>query len=198
MTSIRRATAADVPAVIDLLVRAFDDDPVMNWLIRQDERRAAAFHRFFEISVRDLTMPHGYVFTTDDHAGAAAWAPPEGWQIGLWQQLRLMPDYVRVVGARRFLSAMASVSRLEARHPTTPHYYLFEIGVEAAFQGRGVGSALLREVLEECDRERMPAYLENSKERNLPLYERHGFRVTEKWLMAPDGPPVWLMWRDPR
>lgn len=62
-------------------------------------------------------------------------------------------------------------------------------------QGRGVGSLLLRETLAEWDRERMPAYLECSNEKNLPLYERHGFRVTEEFRVARDAPMIWFMAR---
>ena len=43
----------------------------------------------------------------------------------------------------------------------------------------------------------IPAYLESSKERNIAFYARHGFRVTRE-VTLPKGPPVWLMWRDPR
>ena len=49
-----------------------------------------------------------------------------------------------------------------------------------------------------CDAEGLPAYLESSKERNVPYYERFGFRVTRELAMPGRGcPPVWLMWRDP-
>ena len=56
----------------------------------------------------------------------------------------------------------------------------------------------MRPVLEECDRDGIPAYLESSKERNVPLYERNGFRVQRTVDVPSGGPRIWLMWRDPR
>ena len=56
---------------------------------------------------------------------------------------------------------------------------------------------LMQPVLETCDRNEIPAYLESSKERNVAFYSRHGFKVTQE-ITLPKGPPIWLMWRDPR
>ena len=50
----------------------------------------------------------------------------------------------------------------------------------------------------QTDAEKMPAYLESSKERNVPLYERNGFKVIEVLSIAKDGPMAWRMWRDPQ
>jgi hypothetical protein len=52
-------------------------------------------------------------------------------------------------------------------------------------------------VLEICDHDRVPAYLEATSERNKALYLRHGFEVMSE-LKLPDGPPMWPMWRAPR
>ncbi len=65
-------------------------------------------------------------------------------------------------------------------------------------QGRGLGGALLRGVLDRCDRTKSPAYLEASTEKNARIYERYGFGVTEELRIGADGPPLWLMWREPR
>ena len=55
----------------------------------------------------------------------------------------------------------------------------------------------MQPVLERCDAEGTPAYLETDTERNVQLYERHGFEVTEEFDLPGGGPPVWLMWRPP-
>ena len=52
-------------------------------------------------------------------------------------------------------------------------------------------------ILARCDDERLPAYLESSKEQNIPFYERHGFRVQQELEIA-GGPTLWAMVREVR
>jgi ribosomal protein S18 acetylase RimI-like enzyme len=72
------------------------------------------------------------------------------------------------------------------------------IGVDPTGQGRGLGSALISHTLARADAEEMPAYLDATSERSVPLYERHGFEVTEEFHLPKGGPPLWRMWRDPQ
>ena len=46
----------------------------------------------------------------------------------------------------------------------------------------------MRPVLDHCDAEGWPAYLESSKERNIPFYARHGFAVVEEVPLPARGP----------
>jgi predicted N-acetyltransferase YhbS len=83
---------------------------------------------------------------------------------------------------------------VEARHPAELHWYLAVLGTEPARQGQGIASGLMGPVLERCDKEGTAAYLESSKDSNIPYYERHGFQVTGE-IQLPSGPTVWPMWR---
>ena len=90
-----------------------------------------------------------------------------------------------------------TLGRMEEKHPVEPHRYLFLLGTRPESQGRGLGSALMAPVLQTCDRDRVPAYLEATSERNKQLYTRHGFDVTDE-IALPGGPTMWTMWRSPK
>jgi GNAT superfamily N-acetyltransferase len=86
---------------------------------------------------------------------------------------------------------------LQEHVPAEPHLLLQILAVMPEEQGRGVGSALMRTVLERADREGLPAYLEATSDRNRALYERHGFEYRGP-LRVPGGPTLNAMWREPR
>ena len=86
---------------------------------------------------------------------------------------------------------------VENHHPRWPHWYLGVLGTDPPMQGRGLGSGVMEPVLSRCDRDGIGAYLESSKESNVPYYRRHGFEVVEV-VTLPKGPRLWLMWRHPR
>jgi GNAT superfamily N-acetyltransferase len=193
---IRRATSADIEPVSEALARAFYDDPVIRWMLPSDRRRLTQARRFFRARMRQL-LHHDGVFTSDDRAGAALWAPPGAWEVRLGATLQLAAPLLPSLVAR-LPRALRGLSLVEAEHPREPeHWYLAVLGTDPSRQGEGIGSALLQPVLDSCDADGVPAYLESSKERNVDFYSRFGFRVTTE-LRLPKGPPLWPMWREPR
>ena len=70
------------------------------------------------------------------------------------------------------------------------------LGVATNAQGRGVGSALLKHTLAPLDASGTVAYLECSTERNVALYQRHGFEVTGEFDLP--NLHMWTMARQPR
>jgi ribosomal protein S18 acetylase RimI-like enzyme len=195
MREVRKATPADIPALAGALSRAFHDDPVMEWLFPNPGKRPRWTRSFFEVRLRQLIRQEE-IWATGDSAGAALWAQPDRWKLSAGETATMLMRISRGVGRRTF-RGLRGLSLIEERHPHEPHWYLAVLGVEPSAQGGGLGSALLEPVLGACDADGVPAYLESSKERNIDFYGRHGFRVTEEVRM-PKGPPIWLMWRDPR
>lgn len=194
---VRKVTPEDRKQLTAAMARAFDDDPIANWFAAQDKRRARRIYDFMDVAYR-ITAPGNELYTTDALQGGAYWSPPGKWKMGMLQQLMLLPAMIRTSTFRRVPAIMGGLNAIEKKHPHEPHYYLLALGVEPDLQGHGIGTQLMAPVLERCDKERVPAYLESSKERNVPLYERNGFKVTEELVVPNGGPKIWLMWRDPQ
>jgi hypothetical protein len=53
-------------------------------------------------------------------------------------------------------------------------------------------------VLDHCDAEGLPAYLESAQEHNVPFFRRHRFEAVEEVPLPGGGPLIWTMWREPR
>jgi ribosomal protein S18 acetylase RimI-like enzyme len=187
---IRCATPDDLPALATALARAFDDDPVALFAHPGRRRRAPGLRRWFGGRLRTL-LPEELVWCDADRRGAAIWAPPDRRVMPAGEVIRNLPSI-----SRNTASLIAGFNRVERLHPHEPHMYLSVLGVEPDAQGAGLGSALLRPMLDRCDRDGIPAYLESSKESNVAFYARHGFRVTGE-VRIPRGPRLWLMWREP-
>ena len=190
--AVRKVGRPDTTAVAATLAQAFENDRVMRWLVPGEGRLEPAFTLYLE----QIWLAHDACFATTDGLAAACWLPPGQWRLGAGRRLALLPRLAGVMG--RDLPRMANGLRvIEARHPRKPHWYLPLVGVVPEAQGRGRGAALLRHMLDRCDGEGTPAYLEATTERSRALYAMHGFEVTEELRLPGGGPPLWPMWREP-
>ena len=196
---LRLATKADAAAVASVIAEAFDDDPVMRFIVPANDYRTR-LTRLFRMELGGfLRLGSTWVATDGDEIlGAALWAPPDRWKQSPLEMARGLVPAMRVFGTS-VRPALAALGALEKAHPERPaHWYLATIGTAGAHQGRGVGGALMRKVLEQCDRDGEPAYLESSKPENVPYYERFGFEVTGDIVLPRNGPTAVAMWRDPQ
>jgi len=196
---VRRVGVPDVAALVEVLARAFDDDPISHYFFRGEQRRTRGLRRFFDLQLRHEYLANGDAWTTADLAGAALWMPPGARRPGVRDLVRLMPLLTDLLGVGRDAPHVARLlADLERARPAERHWYLGVLGVDPSRQRTGVGSALVTAVLDRVDSEGLPTYLETSKEENLAFYGRHAFAVTGEIHAPHGGPTLWLMWRDPR
>ncbi|MGP0032085.1 MAG: GNAT family N-acetyltransferase [Acidimicrobiales bacterium] len=193
---VRPATAADASAMTKMLVRAFDDDPVARFMFAGPRRRQRGLHSFFASQLHQY-LPLGHVYVSEDLSGAALWGPPDRARHPVMELVRLLPTAPFLLSPHT-VDALRLLFEVEGLHPTERHWYLFTLGTAPERQGQGVGSALLQSMLARVDEAGEPAYLESSKERNVPLYARFGFAVTDRIPSKRGSPPIWRMWREPR
>jgi GNAT superfamily N-acetyltransferase len=192
--TVRHATRADVGPLTNTLVRAFHDDPMLRWLYPDEDVYTELGPVWFEFSL-DVGLRLGHTYSVDDGIGGAIWSAPDvdlfdDATIGAFTEL-----LTAHLPAERIDEVSTTLLNVALGHPhDEPHFYLFTIGTDPSRQGTGAGSALLRRVLDVCDAEGLPSYLESSNVRNVPFYERHGYRVTSEFPL-PTGELIRGMWR---
>ncbi|MET7522895.1 GNAT family N-acetyltransferase [Streptomyces sp. NPDC005248] len=192
---IRQAETEDREQVVRLLDEAFHHDPVSGWVFPDEAHRRAVHGKFLGVFV-DVTLVEGRIDLLEDGTAVALWlpvpagAPTEEDTTPALMRATADPDNERAELVGRLTGAI---------HPhDRAHEYLLMIGVSPDRQGEGIGAALIADVLERCDRDGVPAYLEASSARSRRLYERLGFTFMGATVELPDGPSMWPMWREPQ
>ncbi len=98
--------------------------------------------------------------------------------------------------ARRFGGVIDFVEPLHHDAVREPHWYVMVVGVAPAFQGQGLGRALLQPMLDRAAADGVPCYLETTQPRNVTFYERLGFRVLTEVVEPESGLRIWTFRRD--
>ncbi|MFP5326996.1 MAG: GNAT family N-acetyltransferase [Acidimicrobiia bacterium] len=198
MTAVRIASAADRESLANSLASAFSDDPLFRWMLgaAPDQGLGKPLRVLFDAFLKlDLRRDDHLVFTDDEGIGAAIWKSPNKWKMAPGDMMRTLPTMLRVLGTK-VPRMMGAFNAIEKVHPREEHYYLEVLGTRQDMQSKGVGSAIISHMLERCDAEGLPAYLESSNPRNVPFYARHGFKVTGEIVVGKGAPTVTAMWRD--
>ncbi|MGD9881696.1 MAG: GNAT family N-acetyltransferase [Reyranella sp.] len=189
--AVDAATAAEEAAVVDTLMLAFASDPATRWTWPDPSAYLRAFPRFAR-AFGGAAFAHGSAFRLGT-AGAALWLPP-----GIGPDDQAMMALMQATASpESMIDGMQVMQQMASCHPHEPHWYLPLIGVDPAWQGKGVGSRLMKHATNLFDRDGALAYLESSNPRNIPLYQRHGFEILGH-IQAGSSPTITPMLRKPR
>jgi ribosomal protein S18 acetylase RimI-like enzyme len=184
----------------EMMGRAFRDDPLLRYLVPDNDMRARLAPSFAGKVVRYCSL-YGEVHTTPMLEGVACWLPPGDSAPTFTRMLRtgLLTEPLKFgwAGLRKFMDMVSYTEKVHKQAVAGPHWYLWGLGVEPSEQCKGIGGALMQPVLRRAGAEGLPCYLETQNERNLPFYERHGFEIVSDGEVPKRGLRVWAMVRAP-
>ncbi|MDQ4017724.1 MAG: GNAT family N-acetyltransferase [Thermoproteota archaeon] len=185
------ASASDEASTIDVLVRAFSEDPVAQWIWPDSQQYQMYFPSFVRV-FGGKAFTYGSAYYVDGYAAVALWLPPD-----------VLPDddmlssiFQRSVSEQSQKDVFTVFDQMGRYHPSEPHWYLPLMGVDPLKQGKGLGSELMKHALVQCDQDNKPAYLESSNPRNIPFYERYGFELLST-IQIGTSPHIFPMLRRP-
>ncbi|TFH04878.1 MAG: N-acetyltransferase [Candidatus Thorarchaeota archaeon] len=164
-----------------MLLEAFRDDPLTHYFIPPCDNWEELVSKYFAFRLRFGIMYGEAYAISPKIEGLAAWFAPGKSDMTNFRMMRaggmaLSRDMGKDIISRMNIIG-EYISKIRKQHVTVPHWHLFPIAVDPAYQGKGFGSALLRPMLDRIAGDGLPCYLETQNEKNRSLYEHFGFKV---------------------
>ncbi|MEO8456864.1 MAG: GNAT family N-acetyltransferase [Chloroflexota bacterium] len=202
--AVRRALPEEREPLVAMFRRSFWDDPVIEFLLPNEMRRAKPMDAYMRMVLR-YGFKRGRVNLVEGENGprvGSVWLPPDEAIPTTMGQIRA--GFLPLLGAnlnwasqRKFFSLSNLIEHHHKEDVARHHWYLWLLASDVTEQGKGWGTKVLEQELREADLAGMPCYVETGKERNLLFYEKQGFALKHELPLPGGGPPLWTMIRAP-
>lgn len=173
---MKRANLEDKDLVVDMLIKSFDSNLSVNYILKQDGRRRKRLEELMSYSF-EVCHLFGEVFLSDNKRACALILYPDKKKATVrstWLDLKLVLGSIGFNGISKTLKREALLKEVRGSELKT---ILWFIGVNPTDQHKGLGSNLLQSVIAYSDELRRPIYLETSNSNNLPWYAKFGFEI---------------------
>ena len=191
----------DIERLAEVAADAYRDYPLHNWFTngKYDE---VASKLLMEVTLKTMTEDAVIYADSEEINGFAVWIP-----FG-FSGNKTMP-FVLSGGLKlvfhsgfgfigRLLAYESYAMNLKKKFTDNYDWYLFNLTIKKDAQGKGIASKLMRPMLQHCDEERMVAYLETNKGKNVGLYQHYGFDLMKEELIPKSPVTHYAMVRHPK
>lgn len=169
----------DRQRIIEILTAAFDGNQSVNFIISPHGNRTKRIRGLMDYACR-VCENYGEVVLSSDRNACALVLLPHTKKISLKSVFLDVKLIFQVVGLANIFKVLRRETLIHQHHPDGPFYYLWFIGVDPAFTRQGRGSALMEQLIANAESMSIPLYLETSTQRNIPWYNRFGFRAYQE------------------
>ncbi len=200
LSQLIRVTLDQKHMAAQILARAFCEDPLMKFVVPDERKRADLLPWLFGTVVHYCFL-YGEIAATPNLEGVICWLPPGQANLTLQGIFRsgmfALRFHLGFAEIRRFLANERYTGTIHKQIVPEKHWYLWAVGVDPAYQGRGIGGMLLAQGLERASADGVPCYLETHNPKNLAFYKKFGFEIGAAGTLPKHGLRVWAMVRKP-
>jgi GNAT superfamily N-acetyltransferase len=173
-------------------------EPGYATILPDEDLRRRTLEPMLTTSIRKTAYRDSIFVAVHDGAviGVAIWGPPGSFPPQDDTVKTELPDYLNALDKTALEDLIAFDEACIEHFPHEPVWYLKMLGVGTEGRGKGIGTRLMTESLQELEVDGVPFYLETGTERNVRFYERFGFTIHKAGIqLAPGSTPHWTMMR---
>lgn len=174
-----KANYDDKPLVVDILSKSFGNNQSVNYIANSRKNGTNRIRYLMDYSF-EVCHQFGEIYLSDDRHAVALILYPETKKTNFSSVLLDVKLILNCIGVSNIGKALKRESSIKKLQPQKPMNYLWFIGVDPQEQGNGIGSQLMKEVIDHSEKMKKPIYLETSTLSNLPWYEKFGFKIYDE------------------
>ena len=181
--------------VVDIISKTFDDNPMINFIVKQDTKRKTRIRDLAKYSFRRCARRDG-VFLSNDGKGVALCYRNQA--KGNWRDILDQIELIfKVIGIGGVSDAQKRESyRAEIRSKDPDYLYFWFLGVLKGGEHMAAVKELRDTIFDLSDQLKLPIYLETTLPKNKLVYERYGFQTIHEWeVPGSNGITMWFMRR---
>jgi ribosomal protein S18 acetylase RimI-like enzyme len=173
-----QAAYKDKPLVIDILTKAFDSNKSVNYVVKQDSKREKRIRTLMDYSF-EASWAAGEIYLTQDKKAVVLLLLPHTKKTSIKSIFQDLNLALTAIGITRVPKVLKLESSIKKHYPKCLMYISF-IGVIPELQRTGIGSSLLKDIIQLSIKRKIPIYLETSRIENISFYEKHNFEIYNK------------------
>lgn len=162
--------------IVQVLALAFEHNLSVNYMVRQDQMRFQRLTYLMAYALK-VSSAYGKVLVSADGSACALVMLPDKKKVSMKMLFWDLKLIVNVIGMDQLVKILKRESLIKQSHPMMEMYYLWFIGVHPLAQHRGMGTELLKALIADARTMKRPIFLETSVLKNVPWYEKFGFRI---------------------
>lgn len=162
--------------VVEILTEAFDTNITVNYIVKQDKKRVQRIKALMNYAF-DMCQQYGHIYLSKDENACALVVYPHKRKFSfqtLYHEIKLCWT---VFGLGSVIKILQHESIVRKNYPVKELCHLLFLGVKKDEARQGLGTQILRQVIESHKAISLPVYIETSMKENVPFYERNGFEV---------------------
>ena len=179
---------------VDIIVNAFEHNPSVVDVVKQDHKKDIRIRKLAEYSYEFGKRRNGLYMSKDGNGIAILYVEDLNRTLAdHWADVKLA---LQVVGLKRIRYLLAKEAYRKKVRPSEPFFYVWFLGVDAAYRGTQSIKDLKQKIFAEADRLQLPILLETTIEQNRRVYEYFGFKVYHQHRFHENMPTTYFMRRE--